>query len=99
MNIHTYINQPDLIKTLTPAQKTQLFQDLQKYLTTLQQNKIKFESQLEVKQQEQQKLFQELQEQTGLTTVVDMQQYLQNQQQAFDQELLKIVQQFNQIQN
>lgn len=97
--IQQYINQPDLIQTLTPAQKTQLFQDLQKYLTTLQQNKIKFESQLEVKQQEQQKLFQDLQQETGLTTVQDMQQYLQKQQEAFDQELLKIVQQFNQIQN
>lgn len=97
--IQQYINQPDLIQTLTPAQKTQLFQDLQKYLTTLQQNKIKFESQLEVKQQEQQKLFQDLQQETGLTTVQDMQQYLQKQQEAFDQELLQIVQQFNQIQN
>ena len=97
--IQQYINQPDLNQTLTPAQKTQLFQDLQKYLTTLQQNKIKFESQLEVKQQEQQKLFQDLQQETGLTTVQDMQQYLQKQQEAFDQELLQIVQQFNQIQN
>lgn len=96
--IQQYINNPDLINTLTPQQKTQLFQDLQKYLTTLQQNKIKFESQLEVKQQEQQKLFQELQEQTGLTTVQDMQQYLKSQQEQFDQELLKIVQQFQQIQ-
>lgn len=98
MNIHTYINQPDLISTLTPAQKTQLFQDLQKYLTTLQQNKIKFESQLEVKLQEQQKLFQELQELTGLSTLPEMQQYLQTQQQHFDQELQSIIHQFNQLQ-
>ena len=97
MNISVYLQQPDLITTLTPQQKLELFQQLQKHLTHLQQEKVRIQTQLEMKQKEQQDLFTELQTLTNLHTLPEIQQHLTHLQQQFDQQLLDITKEFSQL--
>ena len=97
MNIHTYLQQPDLIQTLTPNQKLELFQQLQKHLQSLQAEKVRTQTQLEMKQKEQQELFQELQQLTGLQSLPEIQNHIQSLQSEFDQQLLTITKEFSQL--
>lgn len=97
MNVYTYLQQPDLIQTLTPQQKLELFQQLQKHLNQLQQEKVRTQTQLEMHQKEQQDLFQELKELTGLQTLPEIQNHIQSLQSEFDQQLLQITKEFSQL--
>jgi predicted nuclease with TOPRIM domain len=89
--IQQYIQNPQLLDQLTPQQKTQVYQDLQKYLQQLQTHKTKLETELHLKQQEQLSLFKELQEATQLQTLPEIQQFIQSKQQEFDQQLKDII--------
>lgn len=88
--IQQYIENPQLLESLTPQQKTQVYQDLLKYLQSLQTQKTKAETQLQIKQQEQQEIFQKLQAETNLQTLQEIQNHIQNLQNEFDQQLLEI---------
>lgn len=89
--IQQYIQNPQLLDQLTPQQKTQVYQDLQKYLQQLQTHKTKLETELHLKQQEQLSLFKELQEATQLQTLPEITQFIQSKQQEFDQQLKDII--------
>lgn len=96
--IEQYINNPQLLTTLTPQQKTQVYQDTQKYLQQLQNAKTKAETELQLKQKEQQELFQQLQQLTQKQTIPEIQEYITSLQSQFDTDLQNILQQFKQLQ-
>lgn len=98
MNIQQFIENPQLIDTLTPNQKVDIFQKLQQHEQHLQQEKIKLETQLTLKQQEQQDLFKQLQDLTHKQTLPEIQEYINQLQQDFDTQLKTILQQYQDLQ-
>lgn len=98
MNIDTYINNPDLIPSLTPEQKVSVYQQLQTKEKSLQQEQTKLKTTIELKQQEQQDLFQKLKDLTHKETLQEIEQYINTLQQQFDSELQSILTQYQQLQ-
>lgn len=95
--IQQYIDNPELLNNLTPQQRTQVYQDLQKFLQNLQTQKTKLETELHLKQQEQLSLFKELQEATQLQTLSEIQEFISNQQTQFDNQLKEIITQLKEV--
>ena len=91
MDIKQFIGNPQLVESLTSQQKTQLFQQLQTYQQTLQQDKIKLETELGIKQKEQAELFTKLQTETGQPDLESIQKHLSDLQSQFDTELQSIL--------
>lgn len=97
MNIQQFIDNPQLIETLTPQQKVQLFTSLQNHQKQLQQEQTRLQTELEIKQKEQQDLFKQLQDQTHKQTLPEIKQFIDDLQQQFTQELTSIVEQYHNI--
>lgn len=97
MNIQQYIQNPELLSNLTSQQKLDLYQQLQQYQNKLQQDKVKTQTQLEMKQKEQQELFQELRNATNLSTLPEIQNYIKNLQSEFDTQLVQITKEYSNL--
>lgn len=95
--IQQYIDNPELLNNLTPQQRTQVYQDLQKFLQNLQTQKTKLETELHLKQQEQLSLFKELQDATQLKSLPEIQEFISNQQTQFDNQLKEIITQLKEV--
>lgn len=99
MNIQQFINNPSLLETLTQEQKLSLFQQLQSHQQQLKQEEIKLQTELKLKQEEQQDLFQQLQQQTGKQTLPEIKDYITSLQQQFDSELNSIITKYQELQS
>lgn len=97
MNINQILDNPSMITTLTPNQRLQVYQDLKKYKDTLNNQLTKAQTQLELKQQEQQQILQQLQQLTGKETIQDIKQCIDSLQQDFDQQFNNILSQYSEI--
>lgn len=99
MNIQQFINNPSLLETLTQEQKLSLFQQLQSHQQQLKQEEIKLQTELKLKQEEQQDLFKQLQQQTGKQTLPEIKDYITSLQQQFDSELTSIITKYQELQS
>lgn len=99
MNIQQFINNPSLLETLTQEQKLSLFQQLQSHQQQLKQEEIKLQTELKLKQEEQQDLFKQLQQQTGKQTLPEIKDYITSLQQQFDSELNSIITKYQELQS
>lgn len=95
--LDTYINNPELIKSLTPEQKVNVYQQLQQKEKDLNNEKTKLQTTLDLKLKEQQDLFQKLKDITHKETIQEIQQYINDLQQQFDTELQSILSQYQSI--
>lgn len=95
--LDTYINNPELIKSLTPEQKVNVYQQLQQKEKDLNNEKTKLQTTLDLKLKEQQDLFQKLKDITHKETIQEIQQYMNDLQQQFDTELQSILSQYQSI--
>lgn len=99
MNIQQFIDNPSLLETLTQEQKLSLFQQLQSHQQQLKQEEIKLQTELKLKQEEQQDLFKQLQQQTGKQTLPEIKDYITSLQQQFDSELNSIITKYQELQS
>lgn len=99
MNIQQFIDNPSLLETLTQEQKLSLFQQLQSHQQQLKQEEIKLQTELKLKQEEQQDLFKQLQQQTGKQTLPEIKDYITSLQQQFDSELTSIITKYQELQS
>ena len=99
MNIQQFIDNPSLLETLTQEQKLSLFQQLQSHQQQLKQEEIKLQTELKLKQEEQQDLFKQLQQQTGKQTLSEIKDYITSLQQQFDSELTSIITKYQELQS
>lgn len=95
--IQQYIQDPTLLQHLTPQQKVNVYQQIDNYQSQLNQELTKLQTTLTIKRQEQQDLFQQLQQLTNKQTLPQIEEYIQQLQQQFDTQLQQIIQTYNQI--
>ena len=99
MNIQQFINNPQLITTLTPQQKLQLYQQIQQHNQQLNNTKIQLQTELQLKQKEQQSLLTQLQQLTNKQTITEIQDYITTLQQQFDNQLQEVITEYQSIQS
>ena len=97
MNIQQFIDNPKLIESLTPAQKIQLFQNMKSYQQTLEQEKIKLETEITIKKKEQEDLFTKLKKETNQNDLQSIQKYITDIQTKFDSDLSTIITEYQTI--
>lgn len=91
MNIQQYLSNPQLITTLTNQQKLQLYTLTQQHIQQLQTKHTQLTSQLELLQQEQLTQFTQLQHDTNLTSLQEIEDYITSLQQQFTTQLQDIL--------
>lgn len=96
--IQQYIDNPELLTNLQPQQRLTVYQEFQKYQDQLKQQKTKAETELQLKQQEQQDLLTQLQELTGKATLPEIQEYITTLQKQLDTSLQEIATVYKEIQ-
>lgn len=99
MNIQQYIENPQLINNLSQEQKISLFTQLNQYQQKLQQDKIKYETELQIKQKEQQGLFQDLQRLTNKQTIPEIQEYISTLDNQLSTQLQDVLTQYQKVSN
>lgn len=98
MNLNQILEQPNLLDQLTPEQKTSVYQQLKKRQDDLQQQKLKAESQLDLKRQEQQDILKELVELTNQKDIHSIRDYITTQEAEFNNQLKDLLQQYSKLQ-